>query len=219
MTPAKREPMRRDGRTLHMIRRLVVLTTFVALGVPAAALAKEPVKVTVCGASGCASSQDKDAILPLVEGGPPTTQPPKAGAPAYRVRLTISLDDGSAAQHGKTDTFTNWMSPTLRLVRGSEGTWMRMTAPTLAALRDIAREIRPFPAARVPLGGRRAGTGGDPLPPHTYAPALERTPAPSADSDWAVIGGIAAGAFAALAAGVIVRRRRPRPTMHSPAAS
>jgi hypothetical protein len=213
--------MGRERRTLDMIRRLVVLTTFVALGVPAAALAKEPVKATVCGANGCASSQDKDAILPLVEGGPPVTEQPTAGAPAYRVRLTISVDDGSRAQHRKTDTFTNWMSPTLRLVRGSEGTWMTMTAPTLAALRDVAREIRPFPAARLPLGGRLAGTGGDALPPQTYAPALERTPAPSADTDWALFGGIVGGMFAALiaAAGAVVRRRRARPTTHTAAAS
>jgi MYXO-CTERM domain-containing protein len=210
-----------ERRTLDMIRRLIVLTTFVALGVPAAALAKEPVKATVCGANGCASSTDKAAILPLVEGGPPAAKQPTAGAPAYRVRLTISVDDGSRAQHRKTDTFTNWMSPTLRLVRGSEGTWMTMTAPTLAALRDVAREIRPFPAARVPLGGRVAGTGGDALPPQTYAPALERNlaPAPSTDTDWALIGGIVGGMFAALIAlaGAVVRRRRARPTTHTAA--
>jgi MYXO-CTERM domain-containing protein len=194
-----------ERRTLDMIRRLIVLTTFVALGVPAAALAKEPVKATVCGANGCASSTDKAAILPLVEGGPPAAKQPTAGAPAYRVRLTISVDDGSKAQHRKTDTFTNWMSPRLRLVRGSEGTWMTM----------------PFPAARVPLGGRVAGTGGDALPPQTYAPALERNlpPAPSTDTDWALIGGIVGGLFAALIAlaGAVVRRRRARPTTHTAA--
>jgi hypothetical protein len=149
------------------------------------------------------------------------TKQPTAGAPVYRVRLTIFVDDGSRAQHRKTETFTNWMSPMLRLVRGSEGTWMTMTAPTLAALRDVAREIRPFPAARLPLGGRLAGTGGDALPPQTYAPALERTPAPSADTEWALIGGIVGGMFAALiaAAGAVVRRRRARLTTHTAAVS
>jgi hypothetical protein len=213
--------MGRERRTLGMIRRLAVLTTLAALGLPAAALAKEPVKATVCGANGCASSEDKDAILPLVEGGPPTTELPKVGAPAYRVRLTISVDDGSMAQRRKTDTFTNWMSPTLRLVRGSEGTWMTMPAPTLAALRHVARGIQPFPAARLPLGGRFPAPDGDALPPQTYAPALERTAAPESGTDWVLIGGIVAGMFAALAAaaGAVVHRRRTKPPTEPAAVS
>jgi hypothetical protein len=214
--------MGRDRRNLGMVKRFAVLTVFAALALPAAALAKEPVKATVCGANGCASSEDKDAILPLVEGGPPATTPPTAGAPAYRVRLTISVDDGSGAQRGMTDTFTNWMSPKLRLVRGSEGTWMTMPASTLAALRHIARGIQPFPAARLPLGGRPAGADGGALAPQTYAPALERMPAPPppAGTDWALIGGIAGGVLAALAvaAGAVVRRRRPNPPTHAAAA-
>jgi hypothetical protein len=198
-----------------MIRRFAVLITFAALALPTAALAKEPVKATVCGANGCASSEDKNAILPLVEGGPPASKLPKAGAPAYRVRLTISVDDRSRAQRRKTDTFTNWMSPTLRLVRGSEGTWMTMPATTLAALRHVAREIRPFPAARLPLSGRLPEAEGGALPPQTYAPALERTPAPASSpgTDWALIGGIVGGMIAALAAaaGAVVHRRRTKP--------
>jgi hypothetical protein len=192
-----------------MIRRFAVLITFAALALPTAALAKEPVKATVCGANGCASSEDKNAILPLVEGGPPASKLPKAGAPAYRVRLTISVDDRSRAQRRKTDTFTNWMSPTLRLVRGSEGTWMTMPATTLAALRHVAREIRPFPCGRL-----RVAAGGA-WPPQTSAPALERTPAPASSpgTDWALIGGIVGGMIAALAAaaGAVVHRRRTKP--------
>jgi hypothetical protein len=213
--------MGRERRTLGMIRRLAILTALAALGLPAAALAKEPVKATVCGANGCASSEDKDAILPLVEGGPPVATLPKVGAPAYRVRLTISVDDGSTAQRRKTDTFTNWMSPKLRLVRGSAGTWMTMPAPTLAALRHVARGIQPFPAARLPFGGRLGGPEGGALPPQTYAPALQRTTARAPGTDWVLIGGIAAGMFAALAAGAaaVVHRSRTKPPTQAAAVS
>jgi hypothetical protein len=183
-----------------MTRRLVVITTFATLALPAAALAKEPVKATVCGANGCASSEDRAAILPLVEGGPPASTPPASGAPAYRVRVTIAFHDGVGTGRRATDTFTNWMSPTVGLVRGSNGTWLTMPAATLAALRRIARGIRPFPAARLPLG-----------PSQTHAPAPAPTPAPAtaAGIDGTLVGAIVVGALVALAcAGVGVARRR-----------
>jgi hypothetical protein len=50
--------MGRDRRNPGMVKRCAVLTVFAALALPAAALAKEPVKATVCGANGCASSED-----------------------------------------------------------------------------------------------------------------------------------------------------------------
>jgi hypothetical protein len=205
----------RERRTSGMTRRLALVTSFLALAMPASAFAKEPVKATVCGANGCASSEDKDAILPLVEGGPPATKLPTAGAPAYRVRLTISVDDGSG--HGRTDTFTNWMSPALGLVRGSEGTWITMPAATLAALRRVARDIRPFPAARLPLGGRLGDleSGVVRAPVHAPAPALAADP--TSGTDWTLIGGIAGGVLAALAgaAVVIARRRQGTPPTHA----
>jgi MYXO-CTERM domain-containing protein len=197
-----------------MTRYLAVLTALLALALPAEALAKEPVKVTVCGSNGCASSTDKDAILPLVEGGPPAPKLPSAGAPAYRLRITISVDDGSSAQRPKTDTFTNWMSPTLRLVRGSEGTWMTMPSTTLDALRRVARDIRPFPAPRLPLSGRTPGTADGALPPQTYAPALERSTATasSGGTDWPLVAAITGGLAAlTLAAVAVARRRRSHP--------
>lgn len=196
-----------------------VAAAVAALGLPASAPAKEPVKATVCGANGCASSGDEEAILPLVEGGPPAAKLPTAGAPAYRVRLTISLDGGTRGHGAKTDTFTNWMSPTLRLVRGSEGTWMEMPAATLRALRRIARGIRPFPARRLPLDGRLTAAHGGQLPPQSYRPPPEHTTAgdPSAGMSWTVIGGIAGGVVATLAAAAVafLRKRRTGGPAHA----
>ena len=187
------------------------MTLLAALALPADALAKEPVKATVCGANGCASSGDKDAILPLVEGGPPASRLPTSGAPAYRVRLTIAAGPDASGTRRRTFTFTNWMSPQLGLIRGAEGTWMTMPATTLAALRRVARDIRPFPAARLPLGGRLVGPeGGAPL--QSSAPEPARTPA-SGGTDWRLAGGLAAGVLAmlAVAALAIAHRRRSRP--------
>jgi hypothetical protein len=195
-----------------MTRRLAIATLFVALALPAEALAKEPVKATVCGADGCATSEDKDAILPLVEGGPPVATPPTAGAPAYRVRLTIAVDDGPGGGRRETDTFATWMVPTLGLIRGSEGTWLTLPATTLAALRRVAGDIRPFPAARLPLGGG-GENGASPSP--AVAPAPKPAPAASAGADWTLLGGIAGGVLAALAcaaaATAVARRRRGGP--------
>jgi len=211
--------MGRERRTLGMTRRLAVVTLFVALALPARALAKEPVKATVCGANGCANSQDKEAILSLVEGGPPASTP-TAGAPAYRVRVTISVEGGSRANRGKTDTFTTWMSPALGVVRGSGGTWMTLPAATLAALRRIAPHIRPFPVARLPLEGRVAEPQLGASPSPSSAPPRATTPAraSSTGTDWALVGGLVGGVLAALAGAVVAVSRRRRNHAATPAA-
>ena len=201
-----------------MTRRLAIATVLVALALPAEALAKEPVKATVCGADGCATSEDKDAILPLVEGGPPAATPPTAGAPAYRVRLTIAVDAGRGGGRRETDTFATWMVPTLGLIRGSEGTWMTLPAATLAALRRVAGDIRPFPAARLPLGGS-GDNGASPSP--TVAPPPKAVPARSTGADRTLFGGIAGGVLAALACAAVAitvarRRRGGPPTQAAP---
>ena len=183
-----------------MTRYLASIVVLTALGLPNAALAKEPVKATVCGADGCVTSTDKGAILPLVEGGPPTNGP-RAGAPAYRVRVTIATGRRS------TDSFTNWMSPRLRLIRGSEGSWMTLPAATLAALRHVAGDLTPFPATRMPISSAPPERG-DSLPPETFTPVSEHATVPAAGSDWPWLAAIGAAAIGALAAALIFRRRR-----------
>ena len=184
-----------------MTRYLASIVVLTALGLPTAALAKEPVKATVCGAGGCVTSTDKGAILPLVEGGPPTNGS-RAGAPAYRVRVTIATGRRS------TDSFTNWMSPKLRLIRGSEGSWMTLPAATLAALRHIAGDLKPFPATRMPISSAPPEPG-DSLPPETFT-VPEHAAVPGAGIDWLWLAAIGAAAIGALAAALIFRRRRSR---------
>jgi hypothetical protein len=184
-----------------MTSRLASITVLAMLALPAGVLAKEPVKATVCGADGCVTSNDSAAILPLVEGGPPVATPPRAGAPAYRVRLTIATGPGAR------DSFTNWMSPELGLIRGAEGTWMTLPAATRAALLRVAGDLKPFPAERMPLSGNRTERGHS-LPPETYAPAPGRTPVAATGTEWTLVAGIGAAAIGLLVAALAVVRRR-----------
>src|SRR5262245_46398640 len=187
-----------------MIRRLALIPALAVLVLPASALAKEPVKATVCGAGGCVTSQDRAAILPLTEGGP-LAPGPSQGAPAYRVRLTIAMGD-------RREAFTTWFAPSLHLMRGSDGTWMELPAATLAALRHVAPDLRPFAAARLPLGGHYSGPGSDSMAPETFAPAPvhEASSGPSP----LLIGGITAAAALAglIGALLLARRRRSEPS-------
>jgi hypothetical protein len=201
-----------------MTMRVVLVTAFAALLLPAGALAKEPVKATVCGADGCARSEDKQAILPLMEGGPPASGLPKTGAPAYRVRVTIATEAGARPGRGKTETFTTWMSPALGLIRGSEGTWITLPAATLAALRHVAGGIRPFPAARLPLGGRLVAPEDGSPARQVHAPAHAPVPAASPGTTGTLLAAIGGGALAALAALVVLARRRRRRPPGRPAA-
>jgi hypothetical protein len=185
-----------------MTSRIAFAGLLAVLALPAGALAKEPVKATVCGAGACVTSTDKAAILPLVDGGPPIATPPAAGAPAYRVRTTI------AAGRGRTDSFTTWISPRLRLIRGSEGTWMRLPAATLGALRRVAKDLPPFPAGRMPIGGK--GIDGDSPAPQTYRRAPEPGPVAAGAADWTVLAGVVLAASTLVAGTLVVVRRRRR---------
>jgi hypothetical protein len=200
-----------------MTRLLPIVTALAALALPATALAKEPVKATVCGAGGCVTSKDKAAILSLAEGGPPAPGPAK-GAPAYRVRLTIAAGETPSGKP-HTESFTTWFAPSLHRMRGSDGTWMELPAATLAALRQVAPALRPFPAARLPLGGQYSGPGSDSLAPETYAPTPAQAPEASAGPGPLLLGGIGLAALAAVAGALlIVRRRREPPGRPAPAA-
>jgi hypothetical protein len=201
-----------------MTRLLSLITAVAALALPATAVAKEPVKATVCGAGGCVTSKDRAAILPLTEGGPLAPGPSK-GAPAYRVRLTIAAGETSSGRP-HTESFTTWFAPSLHRMRGADGTWMELPTATLAALRHVAPGLRPFPAARLPLGGQYSGPGSDSLAPETYAPQPAPAPEASAGRSPLLLGGIGLAAIAALAGTLLIvrRRRTASPGRPAPAA-
>ena len=163
------------------------LAVLAALALPATAVAKEVVKVTACGTNGCQSSNDGKVIAAILGTGNSTGGAPKAAGPGYKVRAIVNEGDRRIA------TFANWHVPSLRLIRAEDGTWMEMTAAGAAALRRLARNLRPFAARRIPLVAP-APRGA--LPPQTYNVA-ERPTVPQTASDG---GGLAWWPFVVLAA-------------------
>jgi hypothetical protein len=182
-----------------------LLAVLVALALPAAAVAKEPTKVTACGAGGCESSRNQAIILPLT-GGPPA-QPPDSTAPGYRVQVSMRVEEDGVDK--EVDTFATWFVPSLRAIRNADGYWMKMTPAAHAALMKLVGDLEPFAASHIPAGGRSPSdpppAPGGALPPRTYkvAPARRPEPAGGGDGDgtpWWLIAGAVAG-LAALGAG------------------
>jgi hypothetical protein len=134
------------------MRRLAICIGLTLSLAPAgAAVAKEPVKAKVCGASECRTVKDRDALMTLTEGGPPT-DPPDRGAGWYSVRMTIAID------RGRHDQFSLAIVPGLGLLRGSDGTegyaWMPATPTAVREYRRITRGLEPKPAGALRGVGR-----------------------------------------------------------------
>lgn len=129
------------------MRRLAIFIGLTLSLVPAgAALAKEPVRAKVCGASECRTVKDKDALMALTEGGPPTN-PPKHGAAWYSVLVTIQIGDN------EFDHFRSAIVPSLGLLRGDDSTggyvFMPATDRALRGYERVTRGLEPLPATRL----------------------------------------------------------------------
>ena len=109
-----------------------------------AVFAKEPVKAKVCGASDCRETNDRDALMALAEGGPPTS-PPRHGAAWYEVTMTIEID------RGRHDTFPMAIVPSKGLMRGGDATggytWMPVSEAAAREYRRITRGLEPRAAS------------------------------------------------------------------------
>ena len=124
--------------------RLFPLGLLVCLLLAAPAQAKEVLAAKVCGENGCVTSQDRDVIAGLAEGGPPVN-PPKAAAPFFRVHLTIGDEKGKAM-----DRFWTHFMPQGELIRGSDGTWMPATDAYTGALKKVVNpSMAAYPASRL----------------------------------------------------------------------
>jgi hypothetical protein len=198
-----------------MTRLLAVITAAVAvLALPAGATAKELRKARVCGASGCetvTSEKDRQGIVAAFENGGPPSTPPARHAAFYRVAIYIRGDRPPAGE----PSLRLLIVPTARRVRGGDGTWFEMDSIAYRAWHRVTRDIKPFPASKLPgvdPSAPQPTTGGQ-LPPQTYAPALQAPAATDDGPDWALIGAsIAASALiAGLAIGLHRRRRREGP--------
>jgi hypothetical protein len=133
-----------------------------------AALAKEPVKAKVCGPSDCRTVKDRQTLMALTEGGPPS-DPPKHGAAWYRVRTTIALGEG------QRDHFSTAIVPSAGLMRGSDASqgyvWMPATAAAMRAYREVTRGLAPYPARTLKgVGVPKVRVDEVVLPPHEAQP-------------------------------------------------
>ena len=132
------------------MRRLpLYLALVLSLALTADAAAKEVVSAKVCGVSGCEEVTDRDSLLALQEGGPPTSPPGKSSA-FYRARLAVIGD------HDEIFRFSIELVPDLGLIKGEDGTWMAVSTAAVTEFRRMTRGLDPFPAAR--LGGVAAPT-------------------------------------------------------------
>ena len=155
------------------MRRLAICIALTVWLVPAAAaVAKEPVAAEVCGKSDCRTVKDRQTLLVLTEGGPPT-RPPGAGAPWYSVRMTIEID------RGRRDHFSFVVVPSAGLVRAGDPnggySWMPVSDSAQRIYREVTRGVTPHPADTLAAVGRTKRTafgadepkpdeGGSPLP-------------------------------------------------------
>jgi hypothetical protein len=201
-----------------MTRLLTALIAVAALlAMPAAARAKEVKSATVCGASGCSTSEDKAAVVAAVENGGPPTIPPGHGAAFHRVTVHIK---------GDPEPFRLIVAPGIGRVRGPDVTWFSLSQRAVDAWRDVVRGVRPFPATKLPGVDPSAppSVNGGARTAHTSAAAPVPAKEPTDGTSWGLIAGIAAAAVAllALAAALIARRRHregpagPRPAQPPP---
>ena len=138
------------------MRRLAICIALTAWLVPAgAAVAKEPVAADVCGKSDCHTVKDRQTLLVLTEGGPPT-QPPAAGAPWYSVRMTIEMD------RDERDHFSFVIVPSAGLMRAGDPnggySWMTVSESAQRIYRDVTRGVTPFAADTLAAVGRTKRT-------------------------------------------------------------
>jgi hypothetical protein len=189
-----------------MKRLTLCLALVLPLALAGSAEAKKLVSAKVCGASECRTVTDREALMALHEGGPPTG-PPDASA-FYRVDLTGRGD-------GELFTFPVVIVPEAGLLRGgteAEGyTWMPVSAQAAREFRRMTSGLAPLPAAKL--------AGLDARPPEARVDEVVLPPAePDAGGGgapiwpWIVFGLAALG----LLAFAVARLRRPAPSPGPP---
>jgi hypothetical protein len=160
------------------VNRLLVIV-LAALAFPAAATAKELKAVTLCGATGCATSSAPDDVGPLEVAFADNKLREVASPPPqayYRVELDVG-GDGS---------WTQWYVPGAKILanRSETGAPVWWDAQRFAVFRKLALRIKPFTAPTlsvVTVDGKRAA---DPNAYLALLGGLEPTMQPSADGTW-----------------------------------
>ena len=173
-----------------------------ALGPAAAASAKEIASVQICGADGCRDVTDRTTMA-IAEGGP-STSPPDATAPSYRVKVSMKAPEGGADAGW---SFV-WVPKAGKLAL-EDGTWTNPPSTTVGELERASRGMEPLPASELAL----------PAPSVASAPAAASAPAPATTPPsrggqpavvWVFIAAGALGVALALARGAAALAARRR---------
>jgi hypothetical protein len=163
-----------------------------ALLLPAGATAKELASARACGAGGdCRTISDPGRLAGMIEGAPATA--PHAGAPFYRVRMTIA--------HAGEEVYrftVSYVPSSGLLLNDDDGNWMHATPRGRRGFDRLVRGLEPLP------GGRLRGIAPAPFEP----PAPASAPADDGGgTPWTLLAAAVAAAAIAAAAAFALRRR------------
>ena len=200
-------------------RLILIVATFAsALAASApAAHAKGIAQASVCGADGCADISSRvqppsDCAACSAEqllSAMPGTAHPTRQAPYVRIVLGFGDPGGDMIEARERILYSSELKIGARQEGPDEWAWFRLSPAALAVAARLTRDIRPYPAASMPLG-RPKLTG-------TLVPAPANPAAPAAASDDAsLLPWLAGGAILALALGLVAIRAR-RGTFRLPA--
>lgn len=185
-----------------MIRRAIgIAVAAAALVAAAGADAKGVQSVKLCGASGCAETQDPKIGVAFDDSHP--TGPPSAPSPFMRalVRFQEAVPVGQdPPKHPRIIPVWFVVIPGQQLIRSREtSSWLRIEDH--GGLRAFLARVRPYPAAEFPVWLRRY---------LRLQPSGSQSPNPEAVANgsfpwpWALLGTIVAAALTAI---VALRRR------------
>jgi hypothetical protein len=185
--------------------RLILFVAALATVLPvAAAHAKGIATAAVCGAGGCMTASERatgSARGPGCSAEELLTVMPGSARPAWRapyLRIVLGFGPPHGAAEGRERVL---FAPSLRLAARSNGTggwaWFRPSRAGLAVAARMVRDVRPYPAAGMPLQPR-------------YRPTTRRRARSADDTRGSLIVPGGAAAVAALGIGGLVARRRRR---------
>ncbi len=186
-------------------RALIPIAAFCLLGflAPAAAQTKEVTAVSLCGADECRPVRDQRLLPVLVEGVEQVAGPAERSA-FYRVRVRVDAED-------ETIRFESVVLPGHDLLQGEQGNWMALSSFAGTAYRKLTDDMRPLPAAQMPLGVT------DYPPEARVVEVVEAPPQREAGGKEAAAWASAAALAALGVAAVVLARRRRHPRGSEPA--
>lgn len=141
-----------------MRKFLFPLLVLAALALAAPALAKEPQSATVCGPEGCATTNDRQGLMNLMNGN--GSVPPPAAGDYYKVTMTIDVPPDAGVAPKVEWWYTASGGGALRSVEKDPSgvtAWYPLTATGKALMARVTSGVEPFAlpeVTSVTVGGK-----------------------------------------------------------------